>query len=55
MIIANNIHEKGAGFGGETNIVTMYKRTGETKSLPLLSKREVARKILNEIQGMLEG
>jgi phosphopantothenoylcysteine decarboxylase / phosphopantothenate---cysteine ligase len=55
MIIANNICEKGAGFGGDTNIVTMYKRTGEVKELPLLSKREVARRILKEIQNMLEG
>ncbi len=55
MIIANNIREKGAGFGGDTNIVTMYKRTGESKELPLLSKKEVAHKILTEIQDMLEG
>jgi phosphopantothenoylcysteine decarboxylase/phosphopantothenate--cysteine ligase len=55
MIVANNIGVKGAGFGGETNIVTMYKRTGETKELPLLSKREVAQNILREIQDMLEG
>lgn len=55
MIIANNIREKGAGFGGDTNIVTMYKRTGEAKELPLLSKKEVAHKILTEIQDMLEG
>ncbi|MFC3882629.1 bifunctional phosphopantothenoylcysteine decarboxylase/phosphopantothenate--cysteine ligase CoaBC [Bacillus songklensis] len=55
MIIANNISKKGAGFGGDTNIVTMYKRTGEIKELPLLSKREVAQKILEEIQNMLEG
>lgn len=55
MIIANNIREKGAGFGGDTNIVTMYKRTGEAKEFPLLSKKEVAYKILTEIQDMLEG
>lgn len=55
MIVANDIQAKGAGFGGETNIVTMYKRTGETKELPLLSKKEVAQNILREIQDMLEG
>jgi len=55
MIIANNIRQEGAGFGGDTNIVTMYKRTGEAKELPLLSKKEVAHKILTEIQDMLEG
>ncbi|MFD2443468.1 bifunctional phosphopantothenoylcysteine decarboxylase/phosphopantothenate--cysteine ligase CoaBC [Bacillus sp. CGMCC 1.16607] len=49
MIVANNVTIDGAGFGTDTNIVTIYKRSGECISLPLLTKNEVARKLLNEI------
>lgn len=48
MIVANNVREKGAGFGTDTNIVTIHKRNGEKIELPLLSKNEVAVKILEE-------
>lgn len=48
MIVANNVQEAGAGFGTDTNIVTFYKKDGTAKSLPLLSKKEVARQILGE-------
>jgi phosphopantothenoylcysteine decarboxylase/phosphopantothenate--cysteine ligase len=53
MIVANNVTEKGAGFGSETNIVTFYKEDGTHKALPILSKREVARELLTEIKGMI--
>lgn len=48
MIVANNVREKGAGFGTDTNIVTIHKRNGDKIELPLLSKNEVAVKILEE-------
>nr|WP_295971970.1 bifunctional phosphopantothenoylcysteine decarboxylase/phosphopantothenate--cysteine ligase CoaBC [uncultured Bacillus sp.] len=54
MIVANNVHEKGAGFGIDTNIVTFHKRNGEKLELPLLSKKEVATKILEEAERLLE-
>ncbi len=46
MIVANNVKEEGAGFGSDTNIVSIYKRNGESRTLPKLSKREVANEIL---------
>ena len=49
MIVANNVHQDGAGFGTDTNIVTFYKKDGASKSLPKLSKNEVAGKILEEV------
>ncbi len=55
MIVANNVREKGAGFGTDTNIVTIHKRNGEKIELPLLSKNEVAVKILEEAVLLLEG
>jgi len=54
MIVANNVKAEGAGFGTDTNIVTLYKRSGEIISLPLMSKNEVAIKIIEEITSLLK-
>ncbi|WP_442599448.1 bifunctional phosphopantothenoylcysteine decarboxylase/phosphopantothenate--cysteine ligase CoaBC [Neobacillus sp. D3-1R] len=54
MIVANNVTKEGAGFGTDTNIVTFYKRNGESIPLPLLSKNEVAQQLLTEISKLLE-
>lgn len=48
MIVANNLKVPGAGFGVDTNVVTLITRS-ETKELPQMSKEEVADGILNEI------
>ena len=48
MIVANNLKVPGAGFGVDTNVVTLITRS-ETKELPQRSKEEVAAGILNEI------
>lgn len=48
MIAANNLKDEGAGFGVPTNLVTLIDREGET-SLPLMSKTDVANRILDEI------
>ncbi|MFB9762248.1 bifunctional phosphopantothenoylcysteine decarboxylase/phosphopantothenate--cysteine ligase CoaBC [Ectobacillus funiculus] len=55
MIVANDVKAEGAGFGTDTNIVTMYKQSGDVIPLPLLSKAEVAHRILEEVQLLLEG
>ncbi|MGJ7922449.1 bifunctional phosphopantothenoylcysteine decarboxylase/phosphopantothenate--cysteine ligase CoaBC [Neobacillus sp. LXY-4] len=49
MIVANNVKTAGAGFGTETNIVTIYKKDGTSIELPLMSKNQVAQKILEQI------
>ncbi|WP_377864633.1 bifunctional phosphopantothenoylcysteine decarboxylase/phosphopantothenate--cysteine ligase CoaBC [Bacillus sp. R86525] len=54
MIVANDVKAQGAGFGTDTNIVTMYRKDGEIIELPLLTKKEVAREILKQIEMMLE-
>ncbi|QED47486.1 bifunctional phosphopantothenoylcysteine decarboxylase/phosphopantothenate--cysteine ligase CoaBC [Cytobacillus dafuensis] len=53
MIVANNVKSEGAGFGTDTNIVTFYKRDGVSIELPLMSKKEVAVKILEEASNLL--
>ena len=48
MIVANNLKVAGAGFGTDTNVVTMIRENKETE-LPIMSKEEVAGAILDEI------
>ncbi len=48
MIVANDIKKPGAGFGTDTNIVTFITENG-TEDLPMMSKRDVADKILNKV------
>ncbi|WP_071395388.1 bifunctional phosphopantothenoylcysteine decarboxylase/phosphopantothenate--cysteine ligase CoaBC [Bacillus tuaregi] len=54
MIVANNVKEAGAGFGTDTNIVTFYRKDGVTKEFPILSKKEVATKIIDEVYLLLK-
>ena len=54
MIVANNVTTEGAGFGTDTNIVTMFKRDGSVIELPRLSKAETAQKILAEVASMFK-
>ena len=49
MIVANNLKVEGAGFGVDTNVVTLIT-SDETIELPLLSKDEVAFRLLDEIR-----
>lgn len=53
MIVANNISEAGAGFSGDTNIVTFYRKDGSNDALPLLDKKEVAEHIIEEAANFL--
>lgn len=48
MIVANNVKVEGAGFAGDTNMVTLITKDDETQ-LPLLSKEETAVEIMNKI------
>ncbi|MGH9715503.1 MAG: bifunctional phosphopantothenoylcysteine decarboxylase/phosphopantothenate--cysteine ligase CoaBC [Candidatus Acidiferrales bacterium] len=49
MIAANDVTQEGAGFDGETNIVTLFLRDGREIPLPKLSKFEVANRILDQV------
>lgn len=54
MIVANDVKAEGAGFGTDTNIVTVFKRDGSKIPFPLMSKHEVAKKVLIEASNILE-
>ena len=46
FIVLNSLKDAGAGFGVDTNRVTIISRTGDTATTALLSKREVAEEIV---------
>ena len=50
MIVANNLKQDGAGFGGDTNIVTLITESDEVQ-LEKMSKDKVAEKIFDFILG----
>ena len=53
LIVANSAREAGAGFGYDTNRVTIIAATGEALELPLLPKSEVADAILDRVEALL--
>ena len=46
MVVANDVTEKGAGFGSDTNRVTFLRKDGSAERLPMMSKLAVARRIV---------
>lgn len=53
LIVANDITDKDSGFGTDTNRVTIIDKDGKIEELPLMSKREVADKILDRVVGLI--
>jgi phosphopantothenoylcysteine decarboxylase/phosphopantothenate--cysteine ligase len=49
MIVANNVSEAGAGFDVDTNVATILDRNGTIRSLPLMSKDELAEQIFDHL------
>jgi phosphopantothenoylcysteine decarboxylase / phosphopantothenate---cysteine ligase len=54
FLVANDVSEAGSGFGTDTNRVTIFDRSGSKDELPLLSKREVADRILDRVAAALD-
>lgn len=54
LIVANNLKQSGAGFGTDTNIVTLLSEE-DTIQLPIMSKKEVADELLSYIRKCMEG
>jgi phosphopantothenoylcysteine decarboxylase / phosphopantothenate---cysteine ligase len=52
LVVANRVDEPGAGFGTNTNRVVILAADGSQEALPLLSKREVAQRLLDRIESM---
>jgi phosphopantothenoylcysteine decarboxylase/phosphopantothenate--cysteine ligase len=54
LLVANDVSESGSGFGTETNRVTILSADGSRDELPLLSKREVAERLLDGLAPALD-
>ncbi len=54
LIVVNNPNVPGAGFEVDTNVVTLIDRSGKATRLPLLSKTEVAERLLDRVSTMLK-
>lgn len=52
FIVLNSLRDKGAGFGYDTNKVTLIDRNGSDE-LPLQSKKDVAKAIVSKLAGLL--
>ncbi|MEA2654176.1 MAG: phosphopantothenoylcysteine decarboxylase / phosphopantothenate---cysteine ligase, partial [Chloroflexota bacterium] len=54
LLVANDVAEEGSGFGTETNRVAILAADGSREDLPLLSKREVADRLLDKVASALD-
>ncbi len=55
IIVANDVTKEGAGFGYDTNIIKILSPDGEIESIPLMSKMEVADRILDRVKKIITG
>ena len=55
MIVANDVSAPDSGFAVDTNQVILIHRSGTVESLPLLSKEEVAERVLDRVAALLAG
>jgi phosphopantothenoylcysteine decarboxylase/phosphopantothenate--cysteine ligase len=52
LLVANDVTVAGAGFNSETNLVKLLFADGRWENLPMMSKKEVAHRIMDEILGL---
>lgn len=50
LIVLNSLRDPGAGFGGDTNLITIFDRSGSKTTYPLESKSAAARRIVNHLE-----
>nr|WP_294903147.1 bifunctional phosphopantothenoylcysteine decarboxylase/phosphopantothenate--cysteine ligase CoaBC [uncultured Lacibacter sp.] len=53
MIVLNSLNDKGAGFGGDTNKITIFDKNQQEYSFTVKSKREVAKDIVDTIKNLM--
>ena len=54
LLVANDVAEDGSGFGTETNRVTIFSADGAPDAWPLMTKREVADRLLDLVAARLD-
>ncbi len=55
LFVANDVTKAGSGFEVDTNKVTLIDKNGNVEELPLMSKREVADRVLDRVAGLFTG
>ena len=55
MVVLNHAREPGAGFGVDTNRVTLIRRDGKEEELRLMSKSDLAEILLDRVEEELNG
>ncbi len=50
LIVANDVSKPGVGFGAVTNAVTLIDRNGALSEIPLMSKEEIAARVLDKVE-----
>ena len=55
FIVANDVTKKGCGFGTDTNRVTFVFPDGTQRRFPLMTKRMVAKRILDALSSVASG
>jgi len=53
IIVANDLSAPGAGFGSDTNAVTIFDRDGNSKQIDTTTKRKIAAEVLDSIEQLL--
>ena len=53
IVVLNSLRDAGAGFGHDTNQVTLLTRNNDPEALPLMSKAAVAQRILDRLETLL--
>jgi phosphopantothenoylcysteine decarboxylase/phosphopantothenate--cysteine ligase len=53
LLVLNSLRDEGAGFGTDTNKVTLLEPGKDPAALPLMSKRETARAILDRLEDLM--
>jgi len=53
LMVANDVTAADSGFGADTNRVTLIGRDGQAEELPLMTKHEVANRVLDRVVGLL--
>jgi len=54
MIILNNLADAGAGFAGDTNVVTIFTKNGNGEKYPIMKKTDLARIIMERVSELTQ-
>jgi len=53
FVVANDVTKEGAGFGTDTNIVKIINRDGFIEEIPKMSKKEIAKRVVDKVVTLL--